>query len=120
MPAFAEELADAGIEVWHGDFGTGERTLPHLIALPSTVVKLCPELVADGASSARTRRHARSVVAMLHNLGKTVIAEGVQDAETDDWVSDAGVDWLQGWLYAKPMVAVEAVAWLDAQEQRAA
>jgi EAL domain-containing protein (putative c-di-GMP-specific phosphodiesterase class I) len=120
MPAIAEELADAGIEVWHDDFGTGERALDHLIALPSTVVKLCPELAAQGVASARARRHVRSVIAMLHNLGKVVIAEGVVDAAEAEWLGDAGVDWFQGWHYARPMVALEAAAWLNAQEQRAA
>lgn len=120
MPAIAEELADAGIEVWHDGFGGGERTLDHLIALPSTVVKLNPGAAVSGISSARTRRHIRSVIAMLHNLGKIVIAEGVQDAAEAEWLGDAGADWFQGWHYARPMVALEAAAWLDEQGQRAA
>ena len=120
IPALAEELADAGIELWHDDFGTGERALAHLIALPSTVVKLCPELAADGVESARVRRHVRSLVAMLQNLGKIVIAEGVGDAASTEWLSEAGVDWFQGWHFARPMPALEAAEWLESQEPRAA
>lgn len=120
MPALAEEFADAGVELWHDDFGTGERALAHLIALPSTVVKLCPEIAAEGVESARVRRHVRSLIAMLHNLGKIVIAEGVQDAAEAEWLGDAGTDWFQGRQYARPMVALESAAWLDAQDQRAA
>jgi len=120
MPALAEELADAGIEVWHDDFGTGERALAHLIALPSTIVKLCPEIAADGVESARVRRHVRSLIAMLHNLGKIVIAEGVSDAASTEWLGDAGADWFQGWHFARPMPAIEAAAWLESSEPRAA
>jgi EAL domain-containing protein (putative c-di-GMP-specific phosphodiesterase class I) len=120
MPALAEEFADAGIELWHDDFGTGERALAHLIALPSTVVKLCPEIAADGVQSARVRRHVRSLIAMLHNLGKIVVAKGVGDAASAEWLSDAGADWLQGKDVAKPMPALEAADWLQNWEPRAA
>jgi EAL domain-containing protein (putative c-di-GMP-specific phosphodiesterase class I) len=120
MAAIGEELADAGIEVWHDDFGTGERALPHLIALPSTVVKLAPELAAEGVQSPRVRRHVRSLIAMFHNLGKIVIAEGAGDAESAEWLAEAGADWLQGWHHARPMVAVDASRWLAEQERDAA
>lgn len=120
MPTLAEELADAGIELWHDDFGTGERALAHLIALPSTAVKLCPEVASDGVKSARVRRHVRSLIAMLHNLGKIVVAEGVGDAASTEWLGDAGADWLQGWHFARPMPALEAAAWLEDREPRAA
>ncbi|MDA0351731.1 MAG: EAL domain-containing protein [Chloroflexi bacterium] len=120
MPALAEELADAGIEVWHDDFGSGERTLAHLIALPSTVVKLCPELAADGVASARVRRHVRSVIAMLQNLGKTVIAEGVANAASADWLTDAGTDWLQGHQVSRPGTAAEIAGWLEEHNDLAA
>jgi EAL domain-containing protein (putative c-di-GMP-specific phosphodiesterase class I) len=120
MPALAEEFADAGVELWHDDFGTGERALAHLIALPSTVVKLCPEIAAEGVESARVRRHVRSLIAMLHNLGKIVIAEGVGDAASTEWLGDAGADWFQGWHFAKPMPALEAAAWIESWEPRAA
>jgi EAL domain-containing protein (putative c-di-GMP-specific phosphodiesterase class I) len=84
------------------------------------VVKLCPELPIRGVASTRVRRHVRSVIAMLHNLGKIVIAEGVPDAAEAEWLGEAGADWFEGAHYARPMVALEAAAWLDAQDQRAA
>ena len=120
MPTIADELAGAGIEIWHDDFGTGERALPHLIALPSTAVKLCPELAPEGVGSARVRRHVRSLIGMLHDLGKIVIAEGVQDQDCAEWLGEAGADWFQGWLYARPMPALDATAWLEERQQRAA
>ena len=120
MVTITEELADAGIEVWHDDFVTGERALDHLIALPSTAVKLCLELPTRGVASTRMRRHVRSVIAMLHALGKIVIAEGVQDTAEVEWLGEAGADWFERWHYARPMVALEAAASFDAQEQCAA
>ena len=120
MPVLTAELSDAGVELWHDDFGTGERAIPHLIAMPSTVVKLCPELAMEGVESARVRRHVRSLIAMMHNLGKVVVAEGVQDAASTAWLVEAGADWLQGWHVAKPMPAAEIAAWIEAREARAA
>ena len=120
MPDLAAALADAGIELWHDDFGTGQRSLAHLSGIQSSVVKLDHHVAAQGADDPHLRRHIRAVIDMLHGLRRLVVAEGIEAEDHAEWLEAVGADWFQGWLYAHPMPAEDISAWLQKQATRAA
>jgi EAL domain-containing protein (putative c-di-GMP-specific phosphodiesterase class I) len=94
------------------DFGTGHSSLAYLSSLPVTELKI------DRSFVARICRHdgdaviVRSTIDLGHNLGLCVVAEGVEDAETLDWLSDHGCDLAQGYALSRPLPAADLGAWL--------
>lgn len=55
-----------------------------------------------------------STIALAHNLGLSVVAEGIEDARTEARLRALGCDEGQGFLFGRPMPAATALAWLDA------
>ena len=96
-------LADSGIWLSIDDFGTGSSSLWALRAIPAHELKIDRTFVED----LRRGEGAllRSIVAMSHDLGLEVVAEGVEDEVTYQWLRDAGCDHAQGYLFAAPMPA---------------
>jgi EAL domain-containing protein (putative c-di-GMP-specific phosphodiesterase class I) len=62
----------------------------------------------------------RSVVALAHDLGLRVVAEGVEDAEALAMLHELGCDTAQGWAIARPMPGDQLVGWLDTHRRVAA
>ena len=94
-------LAESGIWLSIDDFGTGSSSLWALREIPAHELKIDRSFVED----LRRGEGAllRSIVAMSHDLGLEVVAEGVEDEVTYQWLRDAGCDHAQGYLFAAPM-----------------
>ena len=58
----------------------------------------------------------RTTLNMCHDLGYEVVAEGVENAETQTLLSEMGCDVIQGYHIARPMAPDAALAWLEATE----
>jgi diguanylate cyclase (GGDEF)-like protein/PAS domain S-box-containing protein len=98
-----ERLAAADIWLSIDDFGTGSSSLWALRQIPANELKIDRSFVEDlrrGQSGI-----IRSIVAMAHDLGLEVVAEGVEDEVTYQWLRDSGCDHVQGYLVARPMPA---------------
>ena len=98
-----ERLCATGIEVALDDFGTGMSSLAYLRDLCAGTVKIDRRFVTNIYRSESDRRVARAIIDMSHALGKRVVAEGVEDAVSLTWLSDAGCDEVQGYFIARPM-----------------
>ena len=116
------ESAIAALEAWRtlgtgvsiDDFGTGQSSLGYIRMLPATELKIDRSFVADCAQSPRNAIMVRSTIAMAHELGLKVVAEGVEDQACLDALRKMGCDLAQGYLIARPMAA-ENVAELVAR-----
>ena len=85
------------------DFGTGYSSLSHLSALPFDVLKIDRTFVAGIG-----RRSSEAVIALGHELGLTVVAEGVETREELAFVRKHGCNQVQGFLFSRPVPAEEA------------
>jgi EAL domain-containing protein (putative c-di-GMP-specific phosphodiesterase class I) len=85
------------------DFGTGYSSLSHLSALPFDVLKIDRTFVAGIG-----RRSSEAVIALGHELGLTVVAEGVETREELAFVRQHGCNQVQGFLFSRPVPAEEA------------
>ena len=103
-------LRDAGVHTALDDFGTGHSSLTQLHAIPVDEIKLDRSFLARVDGDLAARRVVATAVALCHDLGKTVVAEGVEDLETADFLRDSGVDLLQGYYFGRPLPAEE---WRD-------
>jgi diguanylate cyclase (GGDEF)-like protein len=107
------ELRSLGVTVSLDDFGTGYSSLSYLKDLPIDELKIDRSFVADLTDVAsRASILVRSTIELAHNLGLTVVAEGVEDAETQRQLAQLGCDQVQGFHVARPMPASELAEWL--------
>jgi len=100
-------LRDAGVHTALDDFGTGHSSLTQLRAIPVDEVKLDRSFLTGVDGEAAARRVVATAVTLCHDLGKTVVAEGVEDEVTADFLRDIGVDLLQGYHFGRPLPADE-------------
>jgi diguanylate cyclase (GGDEF)-like protein len=104
-----ERARDAGLRVVLDDFGTGYSSLSCLHELPISGIKLHRSFVT------RKRRHPailKAIVMLAGQLGLTVTAEGVETATQCEHLKRIGCDQAQGYLFARPMPAAQAGAFL--------
>jgi diguanylate cyclase len=94
------------------DFGTGYSSLVHLKQLPVHELKIARAFVAGMAERDEDEAIVRSTVALGHNLGLRVVAEGVEDRRAWDRLGALGCDVAQGFFLARPMPAAEVASWL--------
>jgi EAL domain-containing protein (putative c-di-GMP-specific phosphodiesterase class I) len=85
------------------DFGSGMSSYAYLKNLPVDFLKIDGVFVKDIARNTSDYAVAKSVCEIGHFLGKTVIAEFVQDRETVSVLKDIGVDYVQGYGVERPL-----------------
>ncbi|HUZ21297.1 MAG TPA: bifunctional diguanylate cyclase/phosphodiesterase [Acidimicrobiales bacterium] len=113
------ELDALGVRVSLDDFGKGQTALGYLSALPLRELKIDRGFVTDAHRDASHRAIVRSVIELGHNLGFSVVGEGVETEESLAVLRHAGCDLAQGFLFALPMPADSLRAWLATRAGRA-
>jgi EAL domain-containing protein (putative c-di-GMP-specific phosphodiesterase class I) len=106
------DLRSLGVRTSIDDYGTGYSSLAYLRTLPADELKLDRSLTADVAADRRAAVIVKHTVALAHDLGLDLVAEGVEDVETAGVLADLGCDVLQGYLLARPMPVDDFLAWL--------
>ncbi|MGC9457408.1 MAG: bifunctional diguanylate cyclase/phosphodiesterase [Halothiobacillaceae bacterium] len=96
------ELADEGIRVAIDDFGTGYSSMAYLRDLPIDALKIDRTFVGDMLENEQDEVIVRSTIALGHNLGLKVVAEGVENAGTLDRLRNMGCDLAQGYHIGRP------------------
>lgn len=97
-----ERLRALGVRLSIDDFGTGESTLLRLQELEFDEIKIDRAFTA-GVSTSRAGRHiVRFVTELSHELGMTVVAEGIETERERQDLTDVGVDLLQGYHVGRP------------------
>lgn len=110
-------LHELGVSLSLDDFGTGYSSLPMLQRLPIDELKIDRGFIDGMAHDKGSAVVVRSVVKLAHGLGLRVVAEGVENKVTADWLSGLGCDQLQGFFFARPMQADDIPAWVVANER---
>ena len=107
-----------GVSVSIDDFGAGYTSLSYLKSLPVRGLKIDRGFVTSLLADDRDEAVARSVVSLGHDLGLTVVAEGVETADVRQRLLEMGCDEVQGYLLGRPMPADDVQQWLADQHPR--
>lgn len=110
--ALADEIfkrfKDMGIRLLMDDFGTGYSSLGYLSYIPVDVIKLDKSLVdaylVDGKDS-----FIKNIIHLMHDLGKEMIIEGVEEKWQFERLREFGADTIQGYYFSKPISADDAI-----------
>jgi len=109
-------LVELGVRVSLDDFGTGHSGLQRLHRLPVHEIKLDRSLVGSFRADPVSTTIVRGTIALAHDLGIEVVAEGVDDAALVTALAEVGCDAAQGWGLAPPVAEPDALATLHRVE----
>ena len=107
-----DEVAELGLRISIDDFGIGYSSLSYLQKLPVHSLKIDRSFVTGILHDQGAREIVASVIDLAHNLELTVIAEGVEDQETEQALKQLGCDMAQGYYYSRPRPSEEIQGFL--------
>ncbi|MGD2135693.1 MAG: EAL domain-containing protein [Gemmatimonadales bacterium] len=107
-----EQLAEIGVAVHIDNFGTGYSSLSYLNDAMIRTLKVDRSLVGTLGGAGSKLSMLQAVVALAHDLGIQVVAQGVETAEQIEGLVGLECDAVQGFFYSKPMDAAAATALL--------
>ncbi len=111
--ATVDELRAKGFIIEMDDFGSGYSSLNMLSQLKLDILKLDMKFVQSETSQSTDRGILRLVVEMAHRMNLSVVAEGVETPNQLSRLQEIGCDYVQGYLFSKPVPYVEYGALLE-------
>ena len=98
-----KRLEEHGLSFSLDDFGSGSSNLNYIIDMPVTVVKLDKLLSEEYFKNKKAQAIVTAVIEMAHSLGIKIIAEGIESQDEFEAMKKLGVDYIQGFFFAKAL-----------------
>lgn len=108
-----EKLRQAGVHIALDDFGVGYSSLNYLSNLPVDIIKIDRSLTRQIVTSPKQYALLKSIVDMASVNKLSVVAEGVETKAEQQAIANSGVQYIQGYFYARPMPGEDLRLFLD-------
>jgi len=108
-----EELHQLGLSISIDDYGTGYSSLAYVKNLPVNELKIDREFIKNMIENKEDVAIVRSTIELGHNLGLSVVAEGIEREEEMQMLKSFGCDQAQGYLISKALTASDMEAWIS-------
>lgn len=102
------ELKKMGIRIAIDDFGTGYSSLSYLNNIPANLLKIDKSFIDRMNESESSKQYVEAIISMGHILGLEVISEGVEEKEQLETLLKIGCDYVQGFLWGRPISPKDA------------
>lgn len=109
LRAIIKEYRDHGLGIAMDDFGAGHSTIERLKALQPDYVKLDKSMTDVVTTDAAMREEIATIVRLAHDQGCKVIGEGIETVAQHDALKGLGIEFGQGYLYARPSLSPQVV-----------
>jgi EAL domain-containing protein (putative c-di-GMP-specific phosphodiesterase class I) len=110
-----QRMRDLGVGLSLDDFGTGHSSLAYLQRFPFDTIKIDQSFVRT-TNKGKRPVILRSIIAMAHDLGMDVVAEGAETESDAVELHQLGCEFAQGYLFGEPMTADQARAMVDPEK----
>jgi len=107
-----QAIRELGVQVAIDDFGSGFSNLSYLKSIPADIMKIDRSFIRSLAEDEADQVIVPSIIHLAHQLGFSVVAEGVESERTARILHHLGCDFAQGYAIARPMPAEELEEWL--------
>lgn len=111
-----EKLIAKGCSFSLDDFGKGESNLMYIVDMPVSIVKMDYDLTKAFFKSAKAQHVVYSVIKMAHDMGLSVVSEGIETKDELDALVKAGVDYIQGYYFSRPLPVKEYIEFLQMKQ----
>jgi len=111
------EFKSYGMKISIDDYGTGYSSLAQLKQLPVHELKIDKSFVQRLEHDVDDQIIVRSTIELAHNMGLHVVAEGIEDEFSLNWLADHGCELAQGYFISRPKPAGELTSWLLDQQK---
>ena len=108
-------ISNLGVKISLDDFGVGYSSLYYLRKLPVDIIKIDKSFVNSVVTNVQDQRLIRGIISLAKGLELDVVAEGVETQQQQDFLEQAGCQYLQGYYYLKPAPLEEFEEWLATQ-----
>lgn len=111
------EFKRHGMKISIDDYGTGYSSLAQLKQLPVHELKIDKSFIQRLEHDVDDQIIVRSTIELAHNMGLHVVAEGIEDEFTLNWLAEHGCELAQGYFISRPKPAGELTSWLLDQQR---
>lgn len=101
--SFLTELKELGLKLALDDFGTGYSSINYLTYMPVDKIKL-DKSISDKFLKLEDNQVIDSIISLAHSLSLTITAEGIEEWDKYNKLKQAGCDFIQGYLFSKPIL----------------
>jgi diguanylate cyclase (GGDEF)-like protein/PAS domain S-box-containing protein len=103
-----EQLKEMGIQIAIDDFGTGYSSLNYLTFIPVDYIKLDKSFIEKMFAKEGKKEVLDGITFLAHQLNLKVVVEGIEDREQFNYLKSKGCDYMQGYLFSRPVDKEEA------------
>lgn len=103
-----EEIKKTGVQIAIDDFGTGYSSLSYLNRFPANLLKVDKSFIDKMNTSESSRQYVAEIISIGHIMGFDVISEGVEEPEQLETLKSIGCDYIQGFIWGRPLSAEDA------------